>query len=114
MLATRAERFMTADQWLKAMHLVGVVLLVGNVTVSAVWKALADRTGDVRVMAYAQRLITLTDWTLTGAGIALTLGGGYGMVQVGRLSATRVSWLVWGIVATIPLVLAIFVMVAKR
>lgn len=36
-------------------------------------KTLADRTGDV--IAYAQRLVTVTDWVFTAGGVALILIG---------------------------------------
>ena len=81
---------------LKTLHLIGAVLLIGNVTVSAVWKVFADRTGDVRVMRFSQRLITITDWSLTLSGILLLIGGGYGMLYIGGLSPIGLSWLVYG------------------
>ena len=58
---------------LKVVHLTGVVLFLGNIIVTAVWKILADRTGEPRVIAYAQRLVT-------AGGAALIVVGAYGMV----------------------------------
>lgn len=148
---------------LKFLHVLGVVLLVGNVTITAFWKVFADRTGDAKVVAYAQRLVTLCDWVFTLAGIVLIVAGGYGMaviqhrhvfeerwlilgqllflvsgliwlfllipLQIRLARQARLSgesgkipasywrdgriWLVWGIIATIPLVAAIYVMVTK-
>jgi Predicted integral membrane protein (DUF2269) len=46
----------------KVIHLLGVVLFLGNIIVTAVWKMLADRTREPRTIAYAQRLVTVTDW----------------------------------------------------
>ena len=60
----------------KVVHLFGVILFLGNVIVTGVWKVLADRTGEPRVIAYAQRLVTLTDWIFTAGGVALILIGG--------------------------------------
>jgi uncharacterized membrane protein len=147
----------------KFLHILGAVLLVGNVTVTSVWKVFADRTRDPLTVAYAQRLVTLTDWAFTGSGIVLTMLGGYGMAIVSRMdllaspwllwgqvlfaasgciwlfvlvriqiAQSRLSarftrdapipeaywqlgrrWLVWGIVATVPLIAALYVMVAK-
>ena len=44
----------------KVIHLLGVVLFLGNIIVTAVWKTLADRTREPRTIAYAQRLVTVT------------------------------------------------------
>lgn len=147
----------------KSLHVAGVILLVGNVTVSAVWKVFANRSGNPDVIAYAQRLITITDWSLTLLGIILIIVGGYGAslsigqhpfgtnwlvtgqvlfaisgaIWVGVLIPLQVRqaryargfaaagripeqywrdsrrWLFWGIVATLPLFAAVYVMVAK-
>ena len=79
----------------KFTHVLGVVLLVGNVTVTAVWKVIADRTRDVVIVRFAQNVVVWTDWTLTCGGIALIMIGGYGMVGIARMSLLT-SWLLVG------------------
>jgi uncharacterized membrane protein len=81
---------------LKFLHVLGAVLLIGNVTVTAVWKVFADRTRNAATVAYAQRLVTYTDWAFTGGGILLLMVGGYGMVLHAGLSLTQSRWLLWG------------------
>jgi len=61
---------MGRDAWL-LVHVVGVVLFIGNIVVTAVWKLLADRTRTPAVVAYAQRLVTVTDVAFTATGAAL-------------------------------------------
>ena len=147
----------------KALHIIGVVVLLGNVTITAYWKVLADRTSDARLIAHAQHGVTVADWIFTLSGIVLILVGGYGAATVAGLSVTGPAWLVigqllfavsgliwllvlvpiqirqartarllpsdrllpeqyrrdsrnwlvWGVVATVPLVAAVYVMVAK-
>lgn len=147
----------------KTIHLIGVVILVGNVTITAYWKVFADRTRDARIVAHAQHGVTVADWIFTLAGIVLIMIGGYGAAAVAGFSLTGPTWLVlgqllfavsgliwllllvpiqirqaravralpdggalsaayrrdsriwliWGIIATVPLVAAIYVMVAK-
>lgn len=79
----------------KIIHLLGIVMLVGNVTVTACWKFYADRTRDARIIAFSQRLVTITDWAFTAWGIALTVIGGYGASWVAGLDTWRTSWIVW-------------------
>jgi uncharacterized membrane protein len=61
---------MSRDGWV-VVHVVGVVLFLGNIVVTAVWKMLADRTRAPAVVAYAQRLVTVTDIVFTAPGAAL-------------------------------------------
>ena len=61
---------MSREGWL-VVHVVGVVLFLGNIVVTAVWKMLADRTRAPAVVAYAQRLVTVTDLAFTAPGAVL-------------------------------------------
>lgn len=147
----------------KFLHVVGVVVLVGNVTITAFWKAFSDMTRDPKIVAHAQRGVTVSDFIFTVIGIVLVMVGGYGAalvrdvplfssfwlvagqilfaisgtmwlgvlipLQIRQARAARLfadgspipesywrdtkRWLVWGIIATVPLVAAIFVMVVK-
>jgi uncharacterized membrane protein len=80
---------------LKLLHVLGVVLLVGNVTVTSVWKLYADATRDPRIIAFGQRLVTVTDWFFTVWGILLLIVGGYGAVWLAGLDLLRDGWLFW-------------------
>jgi uncharacterized membrane protein len=82
-------------QIFKLLHVIGVVILIGNVTVSAFWKVFADRTSDVRLIAHAQAGVTVTEWIFTVPAIALVLIGGYGMVIEASLDITT-PWLLIG------------------
>jgi uncharacterized membrane protein len=80
---------------LKSLHIVGVVVFIGNIVVTAWWKVMADRTGDPRIIAFAQRQVTLTDWVFTFGGIVLLAIGGYGNAGLNHIPMT-ISWLAWG------------------
>jgi uncharacterized membrane protein len=67
---------MSAHLALKSMHLLGVVLFLGNIIVTAVWKVYADRTRNPAVVAVAQRLVTITDFVFTAPGVALIVISG--------------------------------------
>lgn len=69
---------MSYNAWL-ALHILGVVLFLGNIIVTAVWKLLADRTRNPPVVAYAQRLVTVTDVAFTATGAALIVVAGQAM-----------------------------------
>ena len=81
---------------LKAVHIFGLFLFMGNIIVTGFWKAMADRTGAAPIVAFAQRMVTLTDWLFTAGGGVLVLAGGFGMAYVGGLDLQGDAWLVWG------------------
>jgi uncharacterized membrane protein len=66
---------MSREAWL-SLHILGVVLFLGNIIVTAVWKMLADRTQSAPVVAYAQRLVTITDIAFTATGVVLIIVSG--------------------------------------
>jgi len=80
----------------KSLHIAGVVLFLGNIIITGVWKVLADRTAEPKIVAYAQRLVTVTDFIFTAGGVVLILIGAYGMVWTGGLDPVHTTWLLWG------------------
>ena len=80
---------------LKSLHLVGVVIFIGNIIVTGWWKVMADRTRDPKIIAFAQRQVTTTDWVFTVGGVTLLSIGGYGNAAVHGVPLT-VTWLAWG------------------
>lgn len=79
----------------KIIHVLGIVLFLGNIIVTGVWKFFADKTRNAAVIGFAQRLVTLTDWIFTFGGVILILIGGYGMATVAGYNLRSTSWLVW-------------------
>lgn len=78
----------------KFLHVTGVAMLMGNITVTAIWKFFADRDGSPKVLSFAQKLVTYTDWSMTFWGVVLIMGGGYYMAFTARYPLTE-SWLLW-------------------
>jgi uncharacterized membrane protein len=54
----------------KSLHVLGVVIFLGNIIVTAVWKALADRTGSPAIVGSCPRRVDAT--VSAGARIART------------------------------------------
>ena len=80
---------------LKVMHIFGAMLFLGNIIVSAVWKLMANRTREPVVVAFGQRLISITDYVFTVTGAAI-------LVVTGHFMAARfgpiadIDWIRWG------------------
>jgi uncharacterized membrane protein len=83
-------------EFFKAIHLLGLILMAGNVTVTAFWKVFADRTCKTQIIGFAQWLVTVTDFTFTLTGGFLMVVGGYGAALAGGISLFSTPWLVLG------------------
>jgi uncharacterized membrane protein len=68
---------MNSYQILKALHILGSTLFVGDVIVTFFWKVLADRSRNPEIMAYAQDLVLFTDRWLLIPGVAIIVITGY-------------------------------------
>lgn len=79
---------------LKSLHILGACLFLGNIIVSAVWKVLADRTGNYSVVYFATRLVNVTDTVFTALGATLLLVTGHILVEsFGGILAN--AWVLW-------------------
>jgi len=78
--------------WLKTIHLLGVVLFLGNIIITGWWKYTADLTRNPQIIAYAQRQVTLTDFIFTGGGVLILLVAGMLNVYMHDMSYSA-KWL---------------------
>ncbi len=61
---------------LKALHIISVVLFLGNIITGVFWKVHADRTGDLRARAQALDGIIKSDRWFTVPGVLLIIATG--------------------------------------
>jgi uncharacterized membrane protein len=84
-------------QWLKVIHIVGVMLFMGNIIVTGWWKNMADATKNPQIIAFAQRQVTLTDYIFTFGGILILAIAGFANVYLHQISYS-ISWLKNGVI----------------
>jgi uncharacterized membrane protein len=79
---------------LKIVHVLCACLFLGNVVVSGVWAALAERTRNHTIISFSNRLVLITD-------LLFTATGAIGVVFTGHLMAgqyggdTAHPWITW-------------------
>ena len=56
---------------IKILHILGVVLFLGNIIISTIWRLLAQKTDDKAVHKFSIKLIQRTDYLFTVPGIIL-------------------------------------------
>lgn len=79
---------------LKLLHVFGVVMFLGNIITAVLWKSLADRSNDARVIAYAMEGIIAADRYFTVPGVGLILVTGISLVITSGYSFLGTTW-VW-------------------
>ena len=79
--------------FLKTLHVLGVVLFLGNIIVTAFWKIMADRTRDLAVIRFAVRATNWADVFFTFGGVVLLAVAGHALAaQTGMVA---LPWLRW-------------------
>jgi len=82
----------------KVIHVIAVIMFVGNITVGIFWKAWGDRTKDPRIIANTIDGIIAADRIFTIPGVILLLIGGIGAALSGNFSILGTGWILWPIV----------------
>ncbi|MCW8165002.1 DUF2269 family protein [Verminephrobacter aporrectodeae subsp. tuberculatae] len=86
---------MEQTRWWLALHILGCVIFLGNTIVTFFWKLMAGRSRDPKVLAFSQRLVTLTDKVFTAVGAALLAIGGYVHAWHLKLNTLQTPWIFW-------------------
>ena len=94
--------------FLKLLHLLGVILFVGNILTAALWKTRADMSGDLYAIAYAQRGVLFADYVFTAPGATLILITGLWMASLSGRNILQTGWLFTALVLLIVTVLVWF------
>lgn len=90
---------------MKTIHLLAVVLFLGNVTIGVFWKLYGDRSGDPRIMAHTMAGIIRADHWFTIPAAILLVVFGFGAAGSGHISLGS-PWIVWSIVLVVISALA--------
>ena len=83
---------------LKLLHVLAVVLFLGNIITGLYWKYHADRTTDPKIIAHAFEGIIRSDRWFTIPSIVLIILAGIGMAIIGNIPILGTGWIFWSIV----------------
>lgn len=68
--------------WHLTLHILGAVIFIGNIIVTAVWMVLAEQTGNTPTIQFAARAITRADLFFTAPGVILLLLNGLALASM--------------------------------
>ncbi len=75
------------------LHVLGVILFLGNIITAAFWKVRAEVKKDLRLLHETVKNVMLADYIFTLPGIALILISGHRMAYLSGYSIFDVKWL---------------------
>jgi len=82
----------------KLIHVVAVILFLGNIITGLFWKFHADGTRDPKVIAHAFEGIIRADRWFTIPGVIAIVVAGVGAAIQGRFPILGTGWIFWSIV----------------
>ena len=84
--------------WLKLVHILAVVMFVGNIATGVFWHKHAERTRDARLIAHAMDGVIRSDRLFTMPGVLLILASGILAAIQGGFPILGTRWILWTIV----------------
>ncbi|HEU4517284.1 MAG TPA: DUF2269 family protein [Steroidobacteraceae bacterium] len=84
--------------WLKLVHILAVVMFLGNIVTGLFWHKHALRTGDARLIAHAMDGVLRSDRLFTMPGVLVIIASGvFAAIQAG-FPIFRTGWILWTLV----------------
>jgi len=83
---------------LKALHVLSVVLFLGNIITGVFWKLHVDRNGDLRGRALALDGIIRSDRWFTLPGVVAIIVTGVLLAMTGHISILGTTWILWALI----------------
>ena len=81
----------------KLLHVIAVILFIGNIITGLFWKIHAEGTRDPRIIAHAFEGITRSDRWFTLPGVLIIVVTGSIAAVVARLPILGTGWILWSI-----------------
>jgi uncharacterized membrane protein len=83
---------------LKLLHVIAVILFLGNIATGLFWHAHAARTRDPKLLAHTMDGIIRSDRLFTTPGVLGILAAGVALAIYGNFPMLRTGWILWTLV----------------
>ena len=84
--------------WLKLVHILAVVMFIGNIVTGVFWHRHALATRDARLIAHAMDGVIRSDRLFTVPGVVLIIASGVFAAVQGGFPLLRTGWIAWTLV----------------
>ncbi len=79
----------------KLLHIIGVILFLGNITIGLFWMRIAVKTADAKILAHSLKGIIASDMIFTIPGVIFIATAGLMTAMVGLYPIMKTGWIVW-------------------
>ena len=84
--------------YLKLIHLIAVMLFLGNIITGLFWMHIAVKTKDLKIITFAMKGIIKADRYFTIPGVIIITAGGIMAAIYGHFPILRTGWIFWSII----------------
>ncbi len=84
--------------WMKLIHILAVILFLGNITTGLFWHWHAERTRNPRLLAHTMEGVIKSDRLFTMPGVLLIIASGVFTAIQGGFPILKTSWILWTLV----------------
>jgi uncharacterized membrane protein len=81
--------------WMKLIHILAVVLFLGNIITGLFWHRYAERTRNPRLLAHTMGGIIASDRLFTMPGVLVIIATGVFAAVQGGIPLLRTGWIAW-------------------
>lgn len=83
---------------LKLLHIVAVIIFLGNIITGLFWMRIANKTNNLAIISFTMKGIITSDKWFTIPGVIIITAGGLSAAIEGGLPLLRTGWIFWSIV----------------
>ena len=83
---------------LKLIHVLAVIIFVGNITTGLFWMRQANKTRNYSIISFTMKGIITSDKWFTIPGVLIITAAGFSAAIHGGLPLLRTGWIFWSIV----------------
>ncbi len=83
---------------LKLVHIIAVILFMGNIITGLFWMRQADKTQNLSVISFTMKGIIASDRLFTIPGVIIITAGGFTAAIHAGIPLLRTGWIFWPIV----------------
>ena len=84
--------------FMKLIHVVAVIIFMGNIITGLFWMRQADKTRDFSIISFTMKGIIMSDRWFTIPGVIIITAAGFTAAIQGGLPLLRTGWIFWSIV----------------